>query len=99
MGRCGVDSSESRHTGSSEILCNRDRNDRDRSWPAWHCARAANFAVDPRQGCNCAALKHWPPTLEIGRLPLVLLEPQHLKQSACLHDDSQATPVRSSLAG
>src|ERR1700730_1388623 len=66
MGRCGVDSSESRHTGSSEILCNRDRNDRDRSWPAWHCARAANFAVDPRQGCNCAALRHWPPTLESG---------------------------------
>ena len=31
-----------------EILCNRDRNDRYRSWPAWPCTSAADPAFDPR---------------------------------------------------
>jgi hypothetical protein len=35
-------------TSSSEILRNRDRNNRHRSWPAWHCARVATFAFDLR---------------------------------------------------
>jgi len=38
----------SQHTpnkDSSEIFCNRDRNDRQRNWPAWDCANVATLAL------------------------------------------------------
>jgi hypothetical protein len=46
MGRCPLDVCETLEKDSSEILCNRRRNDRQRNWPAWNCASAATLDLD-----------------------------------------------------